>query len=602
MTATNLYVPMLRARKLSAAVGSGKTRAAVEWIADPKNARRNVLYVAPTQALLDQTGRNLREAIAKAASPAVRNVHVIHSRTEGIAGGQVQSEVLRAAADAEEGDGQVQLITTPTFLAVVSKLRNPGAWDVILDESFEPATFTSFGLGMDPLKSWAQFGELFTVDAAQGHRIVPQPGRQGLVEELGRGILGTVGDRFAHLQPVAESVSNPAIRCELVMTDGAEALLAGQAPTKRKGKDDQERGYRLEFASYVDPQAFAGFREVLFLSALFEQTILYHLWTKALGVAFEEHPEFPAHLLRDTHAEQGRFLAVGHLLHKDDNASMENLQRNVLTGQPETRPGQRVVDHLIRTAAEEFGAEGFLLQVNDRYGYRDPKVAAHLLPRTARLIPVKAHGLNEFQDFDNVAALAVTNPNKQQLAWLRSRTGMSAREVTQAFRIHATYQALGRCSIRKAEATHTPKVALVVGADDARFLHDLFPGSHWLGQVGTLPSLSGLQQQAQTKEPGKAAALAEVIRRHLQAVPQGIDKIGSKTLKAAVEDGLRAHALLDAQGAGEYVGDIERSLWQRALSLACVLGQGWQRQGQSLLRVTAELYGFVNEAAEVDSP
>lgn len=586
---TNLYVPRLRAHKLSAAVGSGKTRAAVSWLVCPSNATRNVLYVAPTRVLIDQTAGNLRAAIAQAQGPTVRNVHLIHAGT--VEGGHVRAEALQAINEAEDGDGLVQLITTTTFLAIVSKVKHPERWVVILDEAFNPATFETFRLGIDAQRGWEHFSELFVVDATQGHRILPRDGKRAMVEEVAQGDYGTAGDRFSALQDAARAVSNPAVRCELLLTDGARAVLAGEAPKKRakKGAAGREAGTALQFASYVDPMAFAGFREVLFLSALFEQTILYHLWTKALGVTFEEHPEFPAHLLRDTHREQGRFLAVGHLLHKDDPASLESLQREALTGKPgATLPGTRVVDHLVQTASAHFGGEQFLLQTNERYGYSG---GAGCLPRGAVVIPTVAHGLNTFQGVDNVAALAVTNPNPQQLEWIRSRTGMTARAVTQAFRIHATYQALGRCSIRRAEPTTTAKVVLVVGADDARFIHDLFPGSHWLGQVGTLPSLSAMLAMESTKEPGKADALSQAIERQLHALPESVDKVSSKTLKASVEAALRDQVNLKPLGVDGQVAIAPRT-WQRALSMACVRGGGWQKQGHLLHRVTAGLYGF----------
>ncbi|MBG6078695.1 DEAD/DEAH box helicase family protein [Rubrivivax gelatinosus] len=439
---TNLYIPRLRAHKLSAAVGSGKTRAAVAWIAGPATARTNVLYVAPTRHLLAQTERSIREALAATEGQQVRNVHRIVSDPNEPGRGSVKVDALQALNEAEEGDGLVQLLTTQTFLAVLAGIRHPQRWSVILDEAFAPASFQTFQLGADALRGWEHFSELFEVDPAQGHRIVPKQGKQIAVEAVARGDFSSAGDRFKSLQEVAQGVANKAIRCELVMTDGARAVLDGATPKKR-GKD--VTGTALQFASYVDPQAFAGFREVLFLSALFEQTVLYHLWTRALGVSFEEHPEFPAHMLRDTHAEQGRFLAVGHLLHKDDRASIDALQRDALSGQPGPgAPGARVIDHLIQTAAGHFGDERFLLQANERFGY---SAGSALLPRLAVRIPTMSHGLNDFQDCDNVAALAVTNPNPQQLQWVRSRTGMDAREVTQAYRIHATYQALGRCSI-----------------------------------------------------------------------------------------------------------------------------------------------------------
>jgi hypothetical protein len=582
MTTTNLFVP-LRAHMLSAAVGSGKTRAAVAWIADPKNAARNVLYVAPTTALIDQTGKAVREAIAQAEGPTVRNVNLVHSGTAE--SGQVRAEALQGINAADEGEGLVQLVTTTSFLAIVSKIKNPERWAVILDEAFNPASFESFRLGADALTGWEHFRELFAVDATQGHRIVPREGKRKVVEEVAQGDYATAGDRFKSLEAVAKAVANPAIRCELVLTDGAEALLQGEAPKRRKATKDGT-GTVLQFASYVDPLAFSGFREVLFLSALFEQTILYHLWTKALGVTFEEHPEFPAHLLRDTHREQGRFLAVGHLLHKDDPASMENLTRETLTGKPgATRPGTRVIDHLVQTAAAHFGSDEFLLQSNARYGYIKD---AACVPRNAVVIPTASHGLNSFQGVDNVAALAVTNPNPQQLAWIKSRTGMTSRAVTQAFRIHATYQALGRCSIRRAEPTSSAKVVLVVGAEDARFIRDLFPGSHWLGQVGTLPSLAGLRLREETKEPGKAETLAKTIVSHLNEVPEGTNKVTSRGLKAAVESDQQHLMSLGAEG---QIG-VAAQTWKRALSLSCVLSGGWQKQGHNLHRLTAEHYGF----------
>lgn len=582
---TNLYVPRLRAHKLSAAVGSGKTRAAIAWISSPANAQRNILYVAPTQALIDQTAKDLRAALAAAQGGPVRNAHCLHSNT--VEGGSVRAEALQAIASAEEDEGLVQLITTQTFLAIVASIQRPERWTVILDEAFSPATFESFKLGLDALKGWEHFSELFAVDPAQGFRIVPREGRKALVEQVAQADYSTAGDRFKALEAVARSVANPAIRCELVMTAGANSLMRGEAPVRRRTKcPEQATGTVLQFASYVDPSAFAGFREVLFLSALFEQTVLYHLWTKALGVSFEEHPDFPAHLLRDTHAEQGRFLAIGHLLHKDDVASMENLTRETLTGRPgATRPGTRVIDYLVQTAAAHFRGEDFLLQTNERYGYTR---GAPCVPRNAVVIPAVSHGLNSFQGVDNVAALAVTNPNPQQLEWIRSRTGMTSRAVTQAFRIHAQYQALGRCSIRRAELSTTPKVVLVVGADDARFIRELFPGSHWLGQVGTLPRLAELQQREATKAPGKTEALARVILKHLEDIPTGTDRITSRGLKQAVETH-REH--LRALGADGEIA-IPAQTWARALGQACILSQGWQKQGHSLHRVTAELYGF----------
>ena len=180
---------------------------------------------------------------------------------------------------------------------------------------------------------------------------------------------------------------------------------------------------------------------------------------------------------------------------------------------------------------------------------------------------------------------------------MRDRTGMSTKDVTQAYRIHSLYQALGRCSIRRAEVCTDPKVVLVAGAEDARFLHDLFPGSHWMGQVGALPSLSALQRLGRPEpEPGKVDTLAQIILRHLEDIPEVTRRVASRALKALVESSLHAQEHPKFYGADEHVEGIERNAWQRALANACFLSGAWQKQGQTLHRLTAEHYGFAIQA------
>lgn len=572
----------LKAHALSAAVGSGKTRAAVLHMTSAANAARNFIYVAPTIELGTQTTEALQRALAVTVTPG-RNAHLINSRTvEGAA----RVEALRSVNEVTGEEGCIQVLTTQTFLDILSGIARPALWSVVLDEAFSPATFDTFGLGSDVHEGWSYFSEVFAIDPDQGHRILPRDGKRALVDDLAGGRLSRVGGKYEGLQKVAKAVSNPASRCELVVTPRVAALLAGEAlPAKRTGSSEASKSV-LEYASYIAPEFFNGFREVLFLSALFEQTVLYHLWTKALGVTFEPHPEFPAEMLRDTHAEQGRFLAVGHLLHKEDSSSKETLGRNLFTGLPgETVQGQRVLDHLVRTASAHFKDSRFLLQTNVGMGYEDGKA---LVPSNAVVIPAYAHGLNKFQEVDNVAALAITNPNPQQLAWVKARTGMTSPQVTQSFRIHTAYQALGRCSIRKAEPTSAPKTVLTAGKEDAKFLHALFPGSLWLGQVGDLPCVRATAAKSTNKEDGKAITLSKAILEHLQTLVD-IDRISSRSLKEDVN--LTTNFTLSHK-VQMVVKQVPEMTWRRALRLACAPGTGWRLDGRSVVRVTAADHGF----------
>jgi hypothetical protein len=275
-------------------------------------------------------------------------------------------------------------------------------------------------------------------------------------------------------------------------------------------------------------------------------------------------------MLRDTHGEQGRFLAVGHLLHPEDLASKETLFRDAATGASSAPAGSRVLDRLVTTAAAYFSAQWgtatqFLLQTNVDTGYGPGQA---LTPSTARPIPARAHGLDAFKNVHHVAALCVTNPKPQHLTWLAQRTGLPKATITRAFRIHSVYQGLGRCSIRNRAMVSSPKTLLTAGKDDAAFILDLFPGSLWLGQVGNMPSVS--QGQKKPKAPTKVDTEAARIRDYLDSLSTEVTKISSQSLRA------------------ELRGDLSVSSWGRAVRQAAPAGTGWRMEGKSVIRETWE--------------
>lgn len=556
----------LQAHALSAAVGSGKTQAAIAYMARSEMRDRNFVYVAPTIQLLSQTARDLDQRLEHDNDP--RRVTEVHSQAH--ADLRPSAEVRRLLNEPEGPEGHLLFVTTTTFLSVLASIEHPEHWHVILDEAFSPVTFGTFELGTDRAGSWDYFAEVFAIDSKDGFRVVPREGQKERVRDIAAKRWNAVGQRCAGLQELAALVANPAMRCEVVMSEAVAAIVADPALQKCPGTSVGV----LHFASYVSPQFFAGFHEVLFLSALFEQTTLYHLWTKALGVTFTDHPSFPRHLLRDTHGDQGRYVAVGHLLHPEDKSSIYNLTRNATTGAPEEHEvGQRCIDKLIDIAADHFGNQRWLLQMNAGLG----KGIAAFPPNAVR-IPTLAHGLNSFQDVDNVVALALTNPNPQQLEWVQARTRLSAEKVTQAFRIHTLYQALGRSSIRQTIPSEAPKVFLVAGEKDARFIASLFPSSKWLGQVGRLPSLHRIA--ASTKGETATDKTRSVIQGYLDALHQDQIVVSTKKAKADLQ----------------YTGS--ETTWKRTVGMGL---DGWRLKGRSLVRVLASDYGFTNLGSEPET-
>lgn len=546
---------------VSASVGSGKTRAAVEYMARPDCSTQDFVYVAPTIKLLNQTAHQLRTALQK--QDAIRNVHLIHSESRDDESASAAREALDVINEKPTGLGRVVFLTTKTFLRILSHIGDPSRWALILDEAFAPVTFITYHLGPRPEEGLEYFREMFRIDTDDNHRVVPRLGQGALVQEIASGNLEQCGQKHQGQSSLAQEVSNPAMRCELVVTPSTRCVVDLAAGLPMADPVAKLTCSELRFASYLTPEYFGAFREVVFLSALFDHTVLHHLWTRGFGVRFIEHPWFVAGRLRDVHVEQGPMIAVGHLLHRNDRASKHNLLSNRQTGKPrEKSRGDRVLDTLVQTAAEFFKGSPFLLQTNNGAGY-GPGGAS--VPHNAVAIPVVSHGLNNFMDTDNVVALAVTNPNPQEQEWVQSRTGLTKDEVLKAHRIHTVYQAIGRSSIRSIERASARKVFLVAGCDDAMLLHRLFRGSTWIGQVGDQASLTTMRDAR--SEPGAMTLVAGAITAYLETLPLDVKAISSRSVKAQVAP------------------DLPSSTWTEAAKMVSAESVDWRKDGHSFRRV-----------------
>lgn len=550
---------------VSTSVGSGKTRAAIEYIASPEVSTQNFIYVAPTIRLINQTADNLRKRLDATAGTVARNLHLIHSESRHNDDLPTSAETLAVINEAIGNVGKIVIVTTKTFLTILPEIANKHQWRVIMDEAFAPVEFLNFYLGNKVMEGLSYFKEAFTVDRNDNCRILPAEGKAAWIREIASGNIKRSGQRYKGLQPFAAAVANPAVRCELVLTSKVKAILDSDCGDTRDhpalAVDNQAESVLL-IASYVTPEHFQGFDEAIFMSALFEHTMLYHLWTRVFGVQFRSHSRFSKGHLRDIHREQGKYVAIGHLLHPDDSSSKHNLSRNVFTGAPDERePGQRVIDRLVGISSQYFEGVPYLLQVNNGYDYEE---GSSLLPLNGVRIPALSHGLNEFQDCNHVAALAITNPIPQEAEWIMARTGLSFEETQMAYRIHTTYQAVGRSSIRKATPSDDMKVFLTSGYQEAWMLHQRFVGSQWLGQVGDMPSLR--QLSAEGREGGLIMEIASRILDHLASLPADTDSISSRALKAKLAP------------------ECKGRTWSSAAALAGQNCWEWTKAGQSFIR------------------
>lgn len=233
---------------------------------------------------------------------------------------------------------------------------------------------------------------------------------------------------------------------------------------------------KVVFTSYINQEVLLPFNDVLFMQALFEETILYRLWDSQ-GVKFSEHGYFEDKL-NSVHSSKGGLVSVGHLLHEDDNTSKNRFQKNYETGEQLGNPRDGTVIHELIRQADNYLENGYLLSFNNWVRCRKM-----LHYPNGEKIPAVANGLDDYKDSHKIACLMSNNPEPILTGWIEKRTGMAGVEINNTYRIHSIYQSIGRTSIRDMDNTD-PKVFIVASEKDARYLHELFKDSKWLGQVG----------------------------------------------------------------------------------------------------------------------
>lgn len=101
-----------------------------------------------------------------------------------------------------------------------------------------------------------------------------------------------------------------------------------------------------------------------------------------------------------------------------------------------------------------------------------------------------------------MVSLAITQPEPGLVNWIRDYLKMPEKDIYRAYRIHTTYQAVGR--ILRNRSDHSIKTVLVAGYEDARFLHQLYKGSTFLGQIGNLKPLEAAARKRWGKRQEEA--------------------------------------------------------------------------------------------------
>ncbi len=200
----------------STSVGSGKTLAAIGYMLSADKSLKNFLYVAPTIKLVEQTAKGLKEALKKTNRPT-RNVNLIHSinTSERQSASQVAINTLN---ETTPNTGVIVILTTTTFLNILPLIRQKKEWSVVMDEAFSPVEFVKFKLGKrEDIKSQNRqyFSSLFEVNHSDNKSITPTKGQSNLIRDIANNNWNEVGSMYKGMQPLAQAVTNNALRVEL---------------------------------------------------------------------------------------------------------------------------------------------------------------------------------------------------------------------------------------------------------------------------------------------------------------------------------------------------------------------------------------------------
>ena len=455
-------------------VGSGKTYHAMRLIAESES--QNWLYVAPTKLLLLQIDSDMKNLDI--------DVERIDSDSEDY---DVIDEVLRAVNNTLPDTGKVILITTNSFLDCVHQFKRKHHWKIVLDEAFEP---------IHPARIETKFQEVFheQLDMTDMLNVVAAD-----ETELSNIIKYDEGQPEKSKELLSKVVC-PSYTVELLKTSEKQ----------------------ISFVSYMNPHCLNEFNDVLFLSAMFEKSILYRLW-KSQGVHYIEHPYFKGKLY-NLHTDKGHLIKIGYLLNDWDGTSTYTFTKRIYDGSVGSkRERNGLVIHRLIEEADDYLKDDYLISYNNWV-----RAKANLYHKGGKKIPVISHGMNEYQSYHNMACLVSTNPSQEVAEWLEERICLTRSEVNQIYRIMTIYQLFGRTSIRSAEDDNEV-VWLVASKGDADYLHSLFEGSKMLGKVGDMPAIPNQERWKQSDDWQKFIKTRKQWKRNLKdATANGRDKLITK--------------------------------------------------------------------------
>lgn len=464
---------VLKIHYLSAPAGSGKSFQAIltnglRMVADGER----VVVAMPTKAVIAETMGQL--------NVTGMNVQVTDVVThDGCEERSVTSRLMEKLREPDNG-GEMVFITHEGWklLPYVGKLD----WNLIVDEV--PAVHSSFAPLIDDDLRQLTNQAVFLSSPYEGLKclsVSKSPDRALSCDkdtENGSKIHKLAWEAFSKKSLV------------LVPVDSIEALELSDS-----------EGRKFQAFSLLTPEVVKPFKSVLMLSANFENTLPFHLWSRH-GAHFVEDKKLASRLRFQKH--DGRRATISYIIEADWSKRIQD--REVGDGS-----GCTIHQRVVEKVSEFFGDQRFLWVANKRFG--DDLFEGN---ENAIRLPNVSHGLNGYQKVNNVVFLSALNPSPPEFSYFK-RLGVTEKQAKAARFHEAVYQGVMRCSLRSQDDSR-PVQIIVMDRATAIYLHELLPEStvrklDWIPAEDTIKKSAG-----RPRKHADSAAKKRASRSRLKAI------------------------------------------------------------------------------------
>jgi hypothetical protein len=210
--------------------------------------------------------------------------------------------------------------------------------------------------------------------------------------------------------------------------------------------------FRLSTFAVRKPSSFSGYRETLFLGALFEETMLYHRWSKE-GVQFHSRDDLYRKLRRPPN---GGLIDIYPLVEGPWSKHM--------------RKSDADLEEAFRDAA-------MVIMDGDQHVWLSNVDRPEMFEDRQSRLPGSPYGHNHYQHYNNAVITSALNPKPDQCRFLSSPLmGLTDEQIRTEFMYLPTFQAVMRTSARNPENTARKKF-LVQDLGTAQAIGRWLPGS-----------------------------------------------------------------------------------------------------------------------------